>query len=247
MVAYRIDPTDALPLHYQLQRQLRSAIHEGQLRPGDMLPPELLITRQTGISRTTVRRAMDELVHEGLIVRERGRGTFVAQPRTPPPVTARTVVFAPPLDVPYRAARLIGIALTTPPAEAGEKLGLNDGLALHIARLLLSDDRPCAVERITLPPLPWDAAKEAALDDSRLLELAERSLDVHITHAQVRLTPVAVDEESATLLGATPGVPALAVERCVYAGQRMVECRRMIVHGETAGVEIATPRDLLFA
>lgn len=247
MVAYRIDPTDALPLHHQLQRQLRSSIRDGKLRPGDMLPPELQITQQTGLSRTTVRRAMDELVHEGLIVRERGRGTFVAQPRPPESGSGRIVVFAPPLDLPHHTAQLLSINLSTPEPVLGAPFGATYDRLLFITRLLQCDDGPCAVERLALPPLPWDAAKAAALADVQLLELAEETLGLRITHATVHIVPLALDRATAETLGGRTGAPALLVERCVYAGQRLLEHRRVIVHGASAGVELATPREMLLA
>src|SRR5438093_5500137 len=73
-----LPPADGRPLYRRLLAQLRSDIGSGRLRPGDVIPPELEIARSHGISRHTVRQAIVELAREGLLRRERGRGTFVA-------------------------------------------------------------------------------------------------------------------------------------------------------------------------
>src|SRR5262245_35080670 len=77
-----LPPDDGRPLYRRLLDQLRSDLDSGRLRPGDLIPPELEIARSHGISRHTVRQAIVELAREGLLRRERGRGTFVS----PPPI-----------------------------------------------------------------------------------------------------------------------------------------------------------------
>jgi DNA-binding GntR family transcriptional regulator len=75
-----IDPKSPIPLYYQLKQLLHERIRKGELRPGDRIPTEFELIEQFGISRTPVRQAIIELVHEGLLVRTPGRGTFVAEP-----------------------------------------------------------------------------------------------------------------------------------------------------------------------
>src|SRR2546426_10941259 len=82
VASVELPPDDGRPLYRRLLAQLRSDIGSGRLRPGDVIPPELEIARSHGISRHTVRQAIVELAREGLLRRERGRGTFV----TPPPI-----------------------------------------------------------------------------------------------------------------------------------------------------------------
>ncbi len=77
----KVDPSSAIPLYVQVRQAIRSQITSGDLKPGDMLPGEVALGEQLGISRLTVHRAMRELVGDGLLVRQRSRGTFVAVPR----------------------------------------------------------------------------------------------------------------------------------------------------------------------
>ena len=77
-----ISPSNPLPLYYQIREQLRQQILSGALRPGDALPGETQICAETGVSRMTARQALTQLANEGLVIRQRGRGTFVATPKT---------------------------------------------------------------------------------------------------------------------------------------------------------------------
>ncbi|MBI2942006.1 MAG: GntR family transcriptional regulator [Chloroflexi bacterium] len=81
--AHKIDKRSPLPLYAQLQELFRAAILSGELPPGSQLPGEEELGRQYGLSRLTVRRALQDLQHEGLIRTERGRGSFVAGFPTP--------------------------------------------------------------------------------------------------------------------------------------------------------------------
>lgn len=74
-----IDKNTPIPMYYQLKQIILDDIHNGMLKPGDMIPAEMEITKKMGLSRTTVRQAIMELVNEGHLHRIKGKGTFIAQ------------------------------------------------------------------------------------------------------------------------------------------------------------------------
>lgn len=80
-MSLRVDSDSPIPLYYQIREQLRQQILSGLLRPGDLLPSEMQICAECGVSRMTARVALTQLANEGLVVRKRGRGTFVAPPK----------------------------------------------------------------------------------------------------------------------------------------------------------------------
>ncbi|UWF77354.1 GntR family transcriptional regulator [Microbacterium neungamense] len=82
MATDAIDRRSAAPMYDQLRRLIVDRIHSGELQPGDALPGEHRLCEQYGISRTVVRQALAQLEHEGLVERVKGKGTFVARPRT---------------------------------------------------------------------------------------------------------------------------------------------------------------------
>jgi len=83
MVRLQLKKNDIIPKYYQLKEQVRRRIEKGVLKPGDSLPSEPQIVDKLGLSRNTIRQAMAELEQEGFIVREQGRGTFVARAERP--------------------------------------------------------------------------------------------------------------------------------------------------------------------
>lgn len=78
---FRLDRSSGLPLYIQLKHNLASAIDSGEWAPGDQLPGESELCRMYGVSRTVVRQALKEMSYEGRVLRVKGRGTFVAEPR----------------------------------------------------------------------------------------------------------------------------------------------------------------------
>ncbi len=74
-----IDKNSPIPIYYQLELQIRQFIESEQLQPGDILPSEREFTEKYNISRMTVRQAINNLVSEGLLYRQKGKGTFIAE------------------------------------------------------------------------------------------------------------------------------------------------------------------------
>jgi len=105
-VQRKLDPASAIPLHEQLKEILRAEILAGHLRPGERLPTEAELCARYQVSRAPVRQALEDLAREGLIVRQRGRGTFVAvrNGRRSAPVTLRVILSHPRWRIPLDQA-----------------------------------------------------------------------------------------------------------------------------------------------
>ena len=117
-----------LPLYHQLEEELRGRIHAGEFAPGALLPTEEQICIGYGVSRITVRRALDALISQGLIVRRRGVGSFVAEPKA----GVRSVRLAGSLDEFLAASgmletQMISLHETVAPAEIAESLQIEKG------------------------------------------------------------------------------------------------------------------------
>jgi len=78
-----IDKTSPVPYYYQLEQLLRERIENGRLKPGDILPSETELCSTFRVSRTVVRQALNKLCQDGIVYKEKGRGTFVAKPKLP--------------------------------------------------------------------------------------------------------------------------------------------------------------------
>jgi GntR family transcriptional regulator len=198
------------PLYQQLQRALRDAITENRLAADDALPPERDLAEEFGVSRITVRKALDALVGEGLLTRRQGAGTFVAA-RVEKSFSKLSSFTE---DMISRGRRPESVWLSrsvgavTP--EESLTLGLSPGAQVYrFNRIRYADGAPMALEYSTVPGfcLPSEIAVEESLYDA---------LDKHgarPARALQRLRAVLFTAERARLLGVPDGSPGLLIER----------------------------------
>ncbi|MFB3903674.1 MAG: GntR family transcriptional regulator [Acidobacteriota bacterium] len=144
-----IDPYSKVPLYHQLYELLRERLTNGQYRPGDLIAPESELIEKYQVSRTTVRQVLEILVKEGLVYRQRGRGTFVAHRGLEEALT-RIVNFTE--DMRRRGfepgTRVLSAGLTPAPPDIAERLEIKPGEELaRIDRLRLADGEPLSVEQ----------------------------------------------------------------------------------------------------
>ncbi|WP_207100214.1 GntR family transcriptional regulator [Paracoccus shandongensis] len=221
------------PLYLQFQRRIADAIASGRLAPGDSLPPEREMASMTGLSRVTVRRAVQELVASGQLVQRQGSGTFVAR-KVERLEQALSLLTSFTEDMARRGrsveSRWIGRGLFAPTPEEVMALGL--GSADRVARLervRLSDGVPLAIERASLSQhvLPRPEAVERSLYDV----LDARGL--RPVRAVQRISATNLGPGDAGLLQVAPGVAGLRIERISYlpSGQ-VIEFTRSLYRGD---------------
>lgn len=219
-----------VPLYLWLAAQLAERIKSGTLAPGDALPAERKIADRYGVSRVTVRRAMEELVTDGLIDQRQGAGTFVSK-RLQQPLSILTSFSE---DVRARGMvpesvflnRSTGIA--SPEEAIG--LGLKPGEPVsRISRLRKADGLPLAVENATLVRVALPDPE--AVTDS-LYHVLEGTGSRPMRAVQ-RLSAVAVDARTAELLDVPVGSPGLSMLRVGYLGDgRAIEFTRSTYRGD---------------
>ncbi len=147
-----IERSSPIPLYYQIASRLEKAITDGTLPPGSRLENEVALGERLGLSRPTVRRAIQDLVDKGLLVRRRGIGTQVVHGRV-----TRNVEFSSLYEDLERSGQKpesVVLSMETVPADEDvvEQLGLELGSpTLRIRRLRLADGVPLAVLENTLP------------------------------------------------------------------------------------------------
>jgi len=205
-----LDESSTLPLYQQLQRALRKAIEIQLLAPEDALPAERDLAAEFNVSRTTVRKALDGLVTEGLLVRRQGSGNFVST--RVQKNFAKLTSFSEDMRARGRSPRSVWLkraAGTVTPEEA-LALRLSPGTPVYrFNRIRYADDAPMALEFATIV-----ASALPSLDDvdTSLYEALERSGQRPVRALQ-RLRAVLLTEDQAELLKAKAGDPGLLVER----------------------------------
>jgi GntR family transcriptional regulator len=150
--AVHLDRNSPVPLYYQAAQKLEFAITSGQLPPGTQFDNELLLAEQLGLSRPTMRRAMQYLVDKGLIVRRRGVGTRVVQPKVRRTLEL-TSLYDDLQDEDLRpSTAVLSFEVVPGPVAATEALGLAQGTdVLRIQRLRSARGKPIALMTNYLP------------------------------------------------------------------------------------------------
>lgn len=222
------------PLYFQLKRLLLELIDNEELKPGERIPSERELSRQFGISRMTVRQALAELVHESVLLRRQGRGTFVADRKI---VQGLMELSSFSEDMRRRGmvpgARLLEVQLQEASRKVERALALGaDRRVLVVRRLRLADGEPMALEVTHLPYTLVGSLPRERLEGS-LYEYLEKDLGIELASAHQTLEPVVAAEEEARLLGVPPGSPLLLMERTTLSRSGApVEFVRSVYRGD---------------
>jgi GntR family transcriptional regulator len=199
--------------------------------PGASIPPERELCRQLGVSRPTLRAAVDELARAGLLIRQQGRGTFTN--RTKVTQNLQGSFFVPPADGDW-TSRVLSFETTAAGARLGARLRCSPGEpVLHAARLRLVDDEPMAIERLHLPARLVAGLRPADLESGNFYQLLRMRYEVVVADAVQSIEPTVTDTDESTLLTVPLHSPALLFERTTrdLTGQ-IVEYTRSIYRGD---------------
>lgn len=213
-LAVVLDRSSPIPLYYQLAEAIEAAIRDGELAPGDRFENELALAKRLALSRPTIRRAIQELVDKGLLVRKRGVGTQVVQNSV-----HRRVELTSLFDDLVRAGkapttRLLDYRVDAPDEDVARELSLSASReVVRIKRLRFADGEPLAV---MTNYLPVEIAPEASALESSGLYQSLRAQGVHIRLARQRIGARAAGRDEARLLDEKPGAPLLAMDRTAF-------------------------------
>ena len=218
------------PLYKQIKDLLTRSLQDGQWRPGEAIPSEMDLAARFKVSQGTVRKAIDEMAADNLLVRRQGKGTFVAT-HAEEKTQYRFLRLqsdaggAAPLQ-----RRLLECRRMRPPAEVMRALGLATGeVAVQVRRLLLAEQVPVVLDDIWLPGALFKGLTVERLQDYRgpMYGLFEAEFGVRMIRAEEKIRAVAATTEEAELLLQGTGTPLLLVERLAFTyGDKPVEFRR---------------------
>ncbi|HEX2315777.1 MAG TPA: GntR family transcriptional regulator [Thermomonospora sp.] len=209
------------------------------LAPGDALPPERRLAEKLGVSRPTVRAAIEELVTEGRLERRQGSGTYVAEPKIVVPLTMTSFTE----DMIRRGMRPGGRVLSFRHGPAGARIGqrlfLSPGEEVFtIRRLRLADGAPMAIETLYLPRALLPGLRRADLEGRSFYELL-REHGVVIASGTETIEPTVTSPREAEELGVPVHAPAFLFERVTHSAEgRPVEYVRSLYRGDRYRLEL---------
>jgi GntR family transcriptional regulator len=215
--AITTEPLGFRPLYAQVKAILVRRLVDGVWAPGAALPSEGQLAAEIGVSQGTVRKALDELASENLLVRRQGRGTFVAEH------DERRILFqffklVPDDGVarfPDSTVLSVGVAQVDP----GEQRALDldpDDEVIRIRRIRSLDGAPLVLETVSLPRRLFGGIETGPVPNN-LYSLYAARYGVTVANAREKLKAVALDADEAMLLAVAPGTPALQIDRLARA------------------------------
>jgi GntR family transcriptional regulator len=228
------------PLYQQIKVLILKSLQAGEWKPGDLIPSEMDLAARFRVSQGTVRKAIDELAAENLVIRRQGKGTFVAT-HAEQQVQYRFLRLMPDSgDISSEGPaerQIIDCKRLRASADIARPLALRTGEAvLQLRRVLAFQGTPTIVEDVWLPGGPFKGltADRLATYKGPMYALFETEFGVHMVRAEEKIRAIAADAVSARLLSVAPGEPLLSVERIAYTYNDLpMELRRGLYRTDT--------------
>lgn len=217
---FTVDKTSAVPYYHQIKETVKAMLASSQLKAGDMLPPEVGLSEQLGISVLVVHRAFRELVLEGLLTRKRGLGTFVAIPH--PMTYLVNAMFYGTTDELAKdgielSTRILEQKVIPASNEVREKLKLPEqARVIHIERLDLVKQLPYGIEYLYFVYELFPALATIDLNNRSTFSLIKEMYHLTPQEAIDEITAGAATAKEASLLGLRSGQPVIRKHRIAF-------------------------------
>src|SRR5882724_8636728 len=232
MTGHLADPT---PLYAVLEAQIAAGIAGGEFPVGSQLPTEDNLVQRFAVSRTTVRKAIQNLSNRGLIEIRRGTGTFVTQPRITQDLTELTG-FVEDMDALGHAAtaRLMDRIVLAADADVAQHLALAMGTrVMRIRRVRLANGVGMSLDETYLPLEIGEKIVTHDLEAEPIFALLEQRYNIPLVEAEYGLEAVSADADVAAALGVDTGSAIFLIERTSYSvGDRPVDYEKLHYRGD---------------
>jgi len=214
-----LDSARRIPAYIKIAEQISQQISGGKLAPGDRLPAEDKLASAHQVSRMTVRQALQELTHDGLLVRRHGLGTFVVRAKVPRPATRMTGFheelvasgFSP-------SSRILELDLRPAKSSLAKRLGVEEKARIvYIHRLRFVGSEPAAENWNFLRADLCAPLLKTDLSNRGLYELIEQACHISLGWVEQRVEARPASKQVADHLEIRPGAPLLFVERLTYS------------------------------
>jgi GntR family transcriptional regulator len=214
-----IDHNSPVPYYAQVKEALRERIERGEFRPGDQIPGEPELCLLLGVSRTVVRQALTELAYEGLIVRAKGKGTFIAEQKIVEGLAQRLTGFYEDMEsrglAPY--SRVLKQHLAPANTKIAGYLNVAPGATLiEIERLRFIQDEPLVLVQTYIPYDRCPGILNADLAHQSLYALMEQEYGLVIASGRRTLEAVGATQREAELLLLEIGSPLMLIDSVSY-------------------------------
>ncbi|MDB5080427.1 MAG: GntR family transcriptional regulator [Chloroflexi bacterium] len=224
-----------VPRYYQLKEIIRQKVTGGQWAPGTPIPSERELCEQYGLSRMTARQSITELVNEGYLYREQGKGTFVAQPKITQQLIQLTG-FTEDMEAraKHPATQVLKHEMVPADAVVATALRIKPGqLLFRVQRLRLANGEPLAIETSLVNFIGCEHLMDEDLEHESLYQILEKKYGQPPLEADQELEARLAGEEEARLLKIGKGDPVLHIHRTTYTDRNQpLEFAKSIYRGD---------------
>jgi GntR family transcriptional regulator len=230
-----LDADNPIPLYFQLKTIIESRIAAGEFNPGDKIPSENQLCEDYGVSRTTARQAIAELVSSGKLVRTQGRGTFVAHQHSDR-LLFRLTGFS--SDMKKQgfspSSKVLEFRVIIPTTDIAKILQLNPTDAvIYIKRLRYIDGNLMGYEKTHLPFMRFSTLTKEDIENSSLYEILINQFDTVPTRTLINFEAIRCNEKMCKILETTPDIPILSMSDVTFdQNDRLFEYSRTFYRGD---------------
>ncbi|QDZ02884.1 GntR family transcriptional regulator [Nitratireductor mangrovi] len=205
------------PLYVQVKDQLVRRMIDGEWQPGQLIPSEMELARQVGVSQGTIRKALDAMTTENLLIRRQGRGTFVASPEESRILFQFFRIVPDSGETTFPDSRVLTSARSVAEGTEAEALGIREGDDLwRFERVRAIRDEPVLVETIRLPADRFPGFGDLPQIPNNVYGLYSQRWGITIARASERLKAVGATAGDAARLRCARGDPLLEITRIAY-------------------------------
>ncbi|MDK2896829.1 MAG: GntR family transcriptional regulator, N-acetylglucosamine utilization regulator [Candidatus Atribacteria bacterium] len=249
----RVSRNSAIPLYYQIERDLLELIEKGNWKAGEMVPTEKELQETYQVSRTTVRQALNSLVQKGLLIRIPGRGTFVAKNKISHNIGTITSFTEEMLARGIKpGTKILQFERIVPPKLVANDLEISeDNRVILLKRLRFADGEPVAINETYLPEDLIPGFSEDEIGDGSLYRFLEDKYGLIFRETRETVDAILITEEESDLLQVPEGSPGLlvgrisyiqtgrAIERAytIYRGDKFTYHARLVGRDQGIGIE----------
>ncbi|MFM9913601.1 MAG: GntR family transcriptional regulator [Methylophilaceae bacterium] len=217
------------PLYQQIKALITQSLVASEWRPGEAIPSEMELASRFGVSQGTVRKAIDELATESILVRRQGKGTFVATHEEKGIQLRFLRLVAADGTKELLDNQLLSCERGKAGADVAKLLEIKAGSAVVVVkRLLLFSKKPLILDHIVLPATPFKGVTASRIETfgGSMYRMYETQLGISMVRAEERLAAVGANQEVADQLNLALGTPLLSIERVSYTyGDKPMEWR----------------------
>ncbi len=220
-----LDKSTPIPLYFQLKEIIKDKIDSGKLKPGDILPSERELSQVYQISRPTIRQALKELVNEGLLYREKGKGTYVSKPKINYGFIQKLTTFYDDIKEKgyQQKTRVLEMDVVNARKSIAKKLQLaKNAKLIYISRVRYVADEPVVTVENFIPYELCPNLINEDLNDKSLYQLLTEKYNLVAYRAQVILEPLLASEYDSKLLKIEEGAPIHLMQNVTYDRENVI-------------------------